>query len=378
MLQPSGNAQLPLAKRCASVLAGVMDSSQGGSSVASTIPAENSTPSSLLNNSRVADITQYVTSTPSSTRWQWMNTPTATPGTSSRSTPTLGVTSQADSMCHIVISPASGIASTPAALSSLQSLPTPISNPESHAIITHPLGTLAAESDQRQREWQLQPQAVSAHWSVVSSSRRVHHVDHSNTTHFVFAKGRLLELYMWNRRPLRSVRRRLGGGKVCNAIHCASISWSPTLAENGDVLEHCYAAKQHLVHSIWGTHKGDLERGMLEQHPTLDITGSNRNQVRAELNKFNSHCIQSARDTIAEPYDLHRFESDAVHLEFIDSLLIDNKYHFPVAECVEGGVRGPNPMQRESNAADQWPASTLLPGASNPGVYLHQILSSGE
>jgi len=117
---------------------------------------------------------------------------------------------------------------------------------------------------------------------------------------------------------------------------------------------------------------------MLKQRPTLDITCSIQYQVRAQVDKVKSHFIQSARDHIAELYDLHRFESDAEHLEFIDSLLADNKYLFPVAERVEGAVRGPNPMQRVSKAANQWPASTLLPGRSNPGVYLHQILSSGE
>jgi hypothetical protein len=40
-------------------------------------------------------------------------------------------------------------------------------------------------------------------------------------------------------------------------------------------------------------------------------------------------------------------------LEFIDSLLADNKYHFHIAEHVEGGVRGPNPTQRESKAAKE-------------------------
>jgi len=80
----------------------------------------------------------------------------------------------------------------------------------------------------------------------------------------------------------------------------------------------------------------------------------------------------------ADVYDLHRFESATEHLEFIDSLLADNQYLFPVAECVEGGVHGPNPMQRESKAANKWPASTLLPGGSNHRVYLHQILSSGK
>jgi hypothetical protein len=65
-------------------------------------------------------------------------------------------------------------------------------------------------------------------------------------------------------------------------------------------------------------------------------------------------------------------------LEFIDSLLADNKYHFPGAEGVEGGVRGPNPMQRESKADNELLAATLLPGGSNPAVYLHQMLSSDE
>jgi hypothetical protein len=89
------------------------------------------------------------------------------------------------------------------------------------------------------------------------------------------------------------------------------------------------------------------------------------------------HYFQTGRDQIAAHYDLHRFESDAEHLEFIDSLLADNKYLFPVAECVEGGVRGPNPTQRVSKAATDWPASTLLPAGSNPWVYPQQISSSG-
>jgi len=117
---------------------------------------------------------------------------------------------------------------------------------------------------------------------------------------------------------------------------------------------------------------------MLKQRPTLEITHLNLYHVRAQVDKVKSHFIQSATDYIAELYDLHRFESATDHLEFIDSLLADNKYLFPVAERVEGGVRGPNPTQRESKAANEWPASTLLPGGSNPGVYLHQIQSSSE
>jgi hypothetical protein len=117
---------------------------------------------------------------------------------------------------------------------------------------------------------------------------------------------------------------------------------------------------------------------MLKQRSTLEITRSNWSQVRAQVNKVKSHFIQSERDNIAEYNDLHRFESTAERLEFIDSLLADNQYLYSIEVRVEGGVRGQNPMQRESKAANQCPASTLLPGGSNPAVYLHPILSSGK
>jgi hypothetical protein len=81
---------------------------------------------------------------------------------------------------------------------------------------------------------------------------------------------------------------------------------------------------------------------------------------------------------MAEVYDLHPFESAAECLEFIDSLLPDNQYLFPIAKCVEGGVCGPNPMQRESKAANEGLASSSLPGGRNPTVDLHQMLSLGE
>jgi len=116
---------------------------------------------------------------------------------------------------------------------------------------------------------------------------------------------------------------------------------------------------------------------MLKQRPTLDNTHSDQHQVGTHIDMVKSHFIQSARDNIAELDDLHRFGSAAERLEFIDSPLADNKYLFPVAEHVEGGVCSPNPTQRESKATDKWPACTLLPGGSNPAVHLHQILSSG-
>ena len=107
---------------------------------------------------------------------------------------------------------------------------------------------------------------------------------------------------------------------------------------------------------------------MLNPRPTVDITHSNRYQVRTQANKVKSHFLQSIWDNIPELYDLHHFESAAERLEFIDSLLADNKYLAPVAERVEGGVRGPNPTQRESKADNEWLASTLLTGRSNPTV----------
>jgi len=201
---PLGNSQLLPARRRISAPAGERDSFQGGSSVASTIPGQNSTPSSSLNNSGVADITQRGTSTPSATQRLSMITPTTTPGTSSHSTPAPRGTSQTDSTCRVVSSFASGIASTPTPLLGLENLLTPIPNPKARVTITNPLRTPATEKNQRQRQWQLQLQAVSTPQSVVSGNRSIHRFGHSDMMHLVIATGRLMELYMWNRRPFVS------------------------------------------------------------------------------------------------------------------------------------------------------------------------------
>jgi len=110
----------------------------------------------------------------------------------------------------------------------------------------------------------------------------------------------------------------------------------------------------------------------------LDIAHSNRYKVRAQVDMVKSHFIQFPRENRPGLCALPRFESDAERLEFIDSFLADINYLFPVAEREEGGVWGPNPMQRVSKAANKCLASTFLPGGSNPAVYLHQMLSSGE
>jgi len=146
--EPSGNSQHLPTKRHVSVLAGEMDSSQGGSSIASTIQGQNSIPSSSVNNSCVADITHCVTSTPSVSQRQSITTPTATPDTSSHSTPAPG----GSSTRRVLSSPAFGIAITPTTLSGLQNLPTPIPNQAAQAMNTNPLRTRATEKNQRQRQ----------------------------------------------------------------------------------------------------------------------------------------------------------------------------------------------------------------------------------
>jgi hypothetical protein len=117
---------------------------------------------------------------------------------------------------------------------------------------------------------------------------------------------------------------------------------------------------------------------MLNPWPTMDISYSNRYHVLAQVDKVRSHFIPSARDNIAEPYDVHHFESATERVEFIDSLLVNNKYLLPIAEHVEDGVSGPYPKQRESKAANKRAASTLLPSGMNPLVYRHHISSSGK
>jgi hypothetical protein len=135
MRGPSGNSQLPPANGRISIPVGERDSSQSESSLPSTIQGQNSTPSSSLNNSRVADFNQHLTSTPSTTQLRSIHTPTATPSTGSQSTPAPGGTSTR----RIVSSPASGMVITPTPLHGLENLPTPIPNAEAQAIITHPL-----------------------------------------------------------------------------------------------------------------------------------------------------------------------------------------------------------------------------------------------
>jgi hypothetical protein len=83
---------------------------------------------------------------------------------------------------------------------------------------------------------------------------------------------------------------------------------------------------------------------MLNQRPALDITCSNWYQVRVHVDNDKSHLIVLARYNRAELFGLYRFASTAECLEFIHSFLADNQYLFPIAELVEDGVRGLNPI----------------------------------
>jgi len=94
--------------------------------------------------------------------------------------------------------------------------------------------------------------------------------------------------------------KRLGGGELCNAMHCETIGWSPTPSDIRDVLENCYAEKQHSVYKISHTHKYDLENGILMQLPTLHSTPLNWYHVRAHVIIGKSQFSQWARDNIAE------------------------------------------------------------------------------
>jgi hypothetical protein len=203
---PLGNSLLSPAKRGVHVQAGERDFSHRGSSVASTIHGQNSTPSSTLNNSRVANITQQVTSTRSTTQRWSIITPTATPGTSSLTSPAPSGITQTDSLRRVVSSPASGIASTPTPLSVLENRPAPIQNPDAYVIITNPLRTGPTVRNLSQRQWQLQLQAVSTPRSVASSCHSMHRSGHFDMMCLVFATAWLLKLYMCNRLPFMSAR----------------------------------------------------------------------------------------------------------------------------------------------------------------------------
>jgi len=149
----------------------------------------------------MADITQCVTSSPSSTQQRSINTPTATHATSSRSTLLTSGTLTPDSTHRIVSSPASVIVSTPTTLSGLEYLPTPIPNPEAWKIWMNPLQIRAPERNQWQTQWQLQLQAVSTLWSAVSSRSSMQQFDHYGMMQLLFGTGRLMEHAMWHRLP---------------------------------------------------------------------------------------------------------------------------------------------------------------------------------
>jgi hypothetical protein len=170
------------------------------------------------------------------------------PGTSSRSIQAPGGTSQTDSMCRVGSCLASCIASTLTPLRGLETLPIHNPNPESHVTITNPLRLRAPETNRTLRQWQLHLQVVSTPQSVVLGIRSIHRFGDSDMTCLVFAMGRLMELYMSNRRPFMSA---CDLEIVIYATRCTSKALAEALHwQIIEGLEHRFAAKQHLVNSI--------------------------------------------------------------------------------------------------------------------------------
>jgi hypothetical protein len=99
-------------------------------------------------------------------------------------------------------------------------------------------------------------------------------------------------------------------------------------------------------------------------------------QFHTQVDYDGSHFIQLVIYNIAEFYDLHCFESYAEHLEFINSLLAENKYLVRIAQHMKSGVHCPNPTQTVSKAANKYRESTFVPGVTNCGLCSDQIVSS--
>jgi len=318
-----------------------MDTSQRGSLVPCIIYGLNSSHLSWLNNSLVADITQCLASTLSATLRLWINTGTAR---NSYNTPAPGKTLQTASTCRVVSRPASGIASTPTPISSLVYLPTPIHNPETRTMITNPLRTWGTYKNQGHSECQSQLQTVYTAWSMVFRSCSINRFVHSDMTWLVFATGRLVELYMWN-------RQRFTSGKDLKLVSDAMWRIATALAQ---------ALHWQIIETYWNTalQENNIWSIVFEARTKeILIEVCCRNgwhwilynwyQVWAPVDKNKSHLIQFAKDNIADLYELLHLESSAERLEFIDSFLADSKYVIPIAENVEGGVRSPNPTHRE-------------------------------
>jgi hypothetical protein len=196
-------------------------------------------------------------------------------------------------------------------------------------------------------------------------------------TRLVFAMGRHLELYMWNRELFMSA-------SDWEMVGYATRHVVKALAEapHWQLIETFKntAMQQNNIWSIaFKAHTKENLKEVCQIHgPHWILHAQTCTRFTYKSIRFQSHLIQSARNNIADRYDLHRFESAAERLQFLDSFLAENKYLFPVAECVEGRVCGPNSMQRELKTDNKWLASTSLPRGSNPAVYLHNISSSGD
>jgi len=167
-------------------------------------------------------------------------------------------------------------------------------------------------------------------------------------------------------------------------MHYEITSWSPTLADDRDVLEHSSAEKEHLVHSIRGTQKADFEGTMLNHTPKLDSSCSNQYQVWAQLDNVKSHLILSPRDIIAVLYNLKPLwiGCRAFGIHWFPSA--DNRYYYPVADggkavyvvhiqCRESRqliINGLRPLYSLAEAVQRFIYVKCFHWANNRGKYV--------
>jgi len=162
-------------------------------------------------------------------------------GTSSRSTAATRRTSQTDSTRCIVSSATSGIAITPIPLSGLENLPTPIHNPEPHAIITNPLWTLGTEKLEREAVAIANAGIVNTSINGLQQSQHPSIRSLRHDTSCVCNGQTPGPLYLEQIAVYKC--KQLGDGMLCIAKRFESITWSPILPDQRDLLEHRYPGK---------------------------------------------------------------------------------------------------------------------------------------
>jgi len=183
---------------------------------------KNSTPSSSLNNSRVADITQHVTSTPSATQRRSIITLTTTPGTSSRNTPAPSRTIQTDSTCRVVSSQHPALLALPL-LSAVLKPAYP--HPESRSPRNHYKSTANASYRKELETEAVVFATAGGVYTSINGLRQLLHPLIWSLRHDAscICNGQTPGALHVEQMAIYECKR-LGDGKLCNATRCESIS----------------------------------------------------------------------------------------------------------------------------------------------------------